>query len=69
MSPKAENPLRFGILGAARIGPDALLTPAKSHPDVSVTAVACRDKARGDKYAKAHGIAKVHGGNGCYQGA
>ena len=65
---KADNPLRFGILGAARIAPDALITPAKSHADVVVAAVACRDKNRGDKYAKAHDIAKVYAGSTCYQG-
>ena len=68
MSPKTETPIRFGILGAARIGPNALLTPAKSHPDVVVTAIACRDKARGDIYAKEHRISKVYAGSGCYQG-
>ncbi|KAH9933635.1 NAD(P)-binding protein [Epithele typhae] len=66
--PKVEDPLRFGILGAARIGPDALFTPAKTHPGVVVTAVACRDKARGDKYANKHKVEKVFAGQTCYQG-
>ncbi|KAI0706353.1 NAD-P-binding protein [Earliella scabrosa] len=64
---KASNPLRFGMLGAARIGPDALLTPAKSHADVVVSAVACRDKTRGEKYAQTHGIARVYSGGKSYQ--
>ena len=61
---KADNPLLFGILGAARIAPDSLLTPAKSHADVVVAAVACRDKNRGDKYAKSHdckGHSEIYG--------
>ena len=65
---KASNALRFGILGAARIGLNALFTPAKSHSEVIVTAVACRDEARGAQYAKTHGISKVHSGAHCYQG-
>ena len=56
------------MLGAARIGPDALITPAKSHADVVVSAVACRDKTRGEKYAKTHGIARVYSGGKSYQG-
>ncbi|KAI0363892.1 NAD-P-binding protein [Pilatotrama ljubarskyi] len=64
---KASNALRFGILGAARIGPDALLTPAKSHAEVVISAVACRDPAKGTKYAKTHSIPKVYSRSGCYQ--
>ncbi|KAI0636110.1 NAD-P-binding protein [Trametes polyzona] len=64
---KTSNPLRFGILGAARIGPDALINPAKSHADVVVAAVAARDAAKAAKYAKTHGIAKTFSGTGCYQ--
>ncbi|KAI8969882.1 NAD-P-binding protein [Trametes punicea] len=67
MSKKAANPLRFGILGAARIAPDALINPAKSHPEVVVSGVACRDPARGAKYAKTHGIPKVYTGSNAYQ--
>lgn len=57
------------MLGAARIGPDALITPAKSHPDVAVTVVASRDAAKATKYAADHGIAKTYSGPGCYQSA
>ncbi|KAI0353762.1 NAD-P-binding protein [Trametes cingulata] len=64
---KSSSALRFGMLGAARIGPDALLTPAKSHPDVVVAAVACRDAVKGVKYAKSHGIPKVYSGFAGYQ--
>ncbi len=65
---KTQAPLRFGILGAARIGPDALFTPAKTHPQVTVMAVACRDEARGSKYARQHHIPKVHSGPQAYHG-
>lgn len=63
--PKEPNALRIGILGAARIAPSALILPARSHPDVVVAGVAARDKAKGEKYAKQHGIPKVFGN---YQG-
>jgi predicted dehydrogenase len=52
--------LRIGTLGAARITPMALIWPARSTAGVSVTAVAARDKARADKFARKHGIGKVH---------
>lgn len=67
MIPKTDNPLRFGILGAARIGPDALISPAKSHADVVVYAVAARNEAKAKKYAKTHGIAKTFSGAEAYQ--
>lgn len=52
--------LRIGTLGAARITPMALIWPARSTAGVSVTAVAARDKARAEKFARKHGIGKVH---------
>ena len=52
--------LRIGTLGAARITPMALIWPARSTAGVSVTAVAARDKARADKFARKHRIGKVH---------
>ncbi|KAI9448778.1 NAD-P-binding protein [Lactarius psammicola] len=61
------SPLRFGILGAARIAPIALILPVKSHPDAVVTAVAARDQGRADAFAKKHGIPKAYGGSGAYQ--
>ncbi|KAH8107807.1 NAD(P)-binding protein [Cristinia sonorae] len=65
--PKTAEPLKFGILGAARIAPPALIQPAKSHPDVVVYAVAARDINKATKYAKKWGIEKVFGGKGSYQ--
>ncbi|KAF8878869.1 hypothetical protein BD779DRAFT_1553586 [Infundibulicybe gibba] len=61
------SPLRFGILGAAAIAPIALISPAKSHPEVVVHAVAARDIARAEAYAKKYGIEKFYGGPRGYQ--
>ncbi|RAO67707.1 uncharacterized protein BHQ10_003719 [Talaromyces amestolkiae] len=58
--PKAENPLRFGLLGASDIAPMSLILPAKTHPEVVIACVAARDRARAEKYAKKHGIESVH---------
>ncbi|GLB41844.1 putative oxidoreductase family, NAD-binding Rossmann fold [Lyophyllum shimeji] len=60
--PSAEGTrvLKFGILGAANIAPVALIAPAKNHPETVVYAVAARDKARAEAYARKHGIEKVH---------
>lgn len=60
-APKRENPLRIGILGAARIAPMALINPAKENTDVVVAAVAARDVTRARAFAAQHGIATVHG--------
>ncbi|KAI0344542.1 NAD(P)-binding protein [Trametopsis cervina] len=68
--PKAEktaNPLRFGILGAAAIAPEALIRPVISHPDAVVYAVAARDLTRAQAFAKTHGIEKAYGGANAYQ--
>ncbi len=53
------QPLRVGVLGAAKIAPKALLVPARLHPDVEVTAVAARDEAAARAYAEAQGIPRV----------
>ncbi|KAL7624145.1 hypothetical protein AAE478_005702 [Parahypoxylon ruwenzoriense] len=57
--PKSTSPLRFGILGAADIAPQALIIPAKSHPDVVVQTVAARDPKKAKAYAQKHGIPDV----------
>lgn len=36
-----------------------LITPAKSHPEVIVQAVAARDRSRAEAFAKKHGIPEV----------
>ncbi|KAK2590528.1 hypothetical protein QQS21_011795 [Conoideocrella luteorostrata] len=57
--PKAANALKFGILGAAKIAPTALINPAKSHPDVVIQAIAARDRERAEAYAKKHNIPQI----------
>jgi predicted dehydrogenase len=51
--------MRIGILGAAAIAPNALITPAREVDGVEVTAVAARDPAAAQSYAVRHGIAHV----------
>ncbi|KAJ7696447.1 hypothetical protein B0H17DRAFT_1130861 [Mycena rosella] len=65
--PLDSNPLKFGILGAAAIAPDALINPAKSHPEVVIYAVAARSQKRAAEFARKHGIEKVFGGPNGYQ--
>jgi predicted dehydrogenase len=55
-----EHRLRIGTLGAARITPMALVKPAKRHDEVEVVAVAARDRARAEKFARKHSIPTVH---------
>ncbi|KAI1018026.1 hypothetical protein LB504_003993 [Fusarium proliferatum] len=57
--PKNANPVKFGILGAANIAATALITPAKSHPDVEIYAVAARQKEKAEAYAKKHNIPHI----------
>jgi predicted dehydrogenase len=52
-------PIRLGILGAARIAPAAVIGPARGVDDVSVTAVAARDRTRAEAFADKHGIPRV----------
>ena len=54
-----NNPIRFGILGAARIAPKALIEPVHSLPGVEVTRVAARDRSRAEAFASSHGIPGV----------
>ena len=53
------NPLRIGILGAARIADDGVVDPAKvlGH---ELVAVAARDRGRAEAFAAERGVAKVH---------
>lgn len=64
---KAEDAIRFGLLGASRIGPNSVILPAKSHPGVIIAAVASRDPAKAEQYAKEHAIPKTYSGKDCYQ--
>jgi predicted dehydrogenase len=56
----SQSPLRIGVLGAAKITPMALVRPAREVPEVVVAAVAARDAARAEAFARRHGVAKVH---------
>ena len=56
----AQRKIRFGILGAARIAPEALIKAAHSVPEAEVVAVAARDPKRAKEFAAAHNIARVH---------
>ena len=51
--------IRFGILGAAAIAPNALIKPARLRDGVTVTAVAARDVSRANQFAAKHGIGRV----------
>ena len=57
-----QEPLRFGILGAARIAPMALVAPARRVPGASIVAIAARDPERARRFATRHGIPRVHDG-------
>jgi predicted dehydrogenase len=52
--------LKFGVLGAARITPTALIKPSRRTGKAVVAAVAARDKGRAEAFARKHGIARVH---------
>jgi predicted dehydrogenase len=60
--------IRFGILGAANIAPQALILPAKSHPEAIVYAVAARSLEKAQTFAQKHRIEKAYGGPQAYQG-
>ncbi|MEZ6184662.1 MAG: Gfo/Idh/MocA family oxidoreductase [Planctomycetota bacterium] len=51
--------LRFGVLGAARIAPAALLEPAQNLPGVEVVAIASRDPQRARPLADRYGVPRV----------
>ncbi|KAJ5547083.1 oxidoreductase [Penicillium frequentans] len=55
---KKSDAIRIGILGAAKIAPLALITPAQSHPEVIVQAISARDRTRAQQFAKKHGVSK-----------
>lgn len=53
-----REPLRIGLLGAARIAPLALVAPAAATGD-RLVAVAARDRGRAEEFARAHGVERV----------
>jgi predicted dehydrogenase len=56
MASLANEPLRFGVLGAARIAPRALIEPAAENPRAHVVVVAARDPVRAAAFAKTNDI-------------
>ena len=56
---QARNPLRIGILGAARIAPSAIIYPAHATGH-QLLAVASRDKSRAEEFAKQYQVAKTY---------
>ena len=65
---KSSDALRFGLLGAARIAPDAMVKPAWSYDGAVVRAVAARSEERANTFAQRWGIPKAYGGARAYQG-
>lgn len=57
-----ETPLRIGLLGAARIAPWAVVRPARRLPQVRVQAIAARDRARAEAFARRHRIERAYEG-------
>jgi predicted dehydrogenase len=55
------EPLRIGILGAARIADEGIVGPARTLGH-ELVAVAARDRARAEAFAADRAIAKVHDG-------
>src|SRR5919199_6431100 len=54
------EPLRIGVLGAARIAVNAIVAPAQL-TGARLVAVAARDRARADAFAAEHGVERVLG--------
>jgi predicted dehydrogenase len=52
--------IRIGLLGAARIAPNALVKPARVVEGVEVAAVAARDPGRAEAFATRWGVPTVH---------
>ncbi|KAG2424125.1 hypothetical protein HXX76_014799 [Chlamydomonas incerta] len=59
--PKTQPTVRIGVLGASQVATYAMLWPARRVPGAEVVAVAARDGARAQEYAKQHGIARSYG--------
>lgn len=55
------QPLRFGVLGAARIAPNAFVRPISKIDSAVVTRVAARDRGRATTFASENGIPEVSG--------
>jgi len=53
-------PVRFGLLSTARIN-DPILAAGRASDRCEVVAVASRDQARAEAYAREHGLERAHG--------
>ncbi|MFL6134890.1 MAG: Gfo/Idh/MocA family protein, partial [Nocardioidaceae bacterium] len=53
------EPLRIGVLGAARISELSIVGPAAATA-TRLVAVAARDRGRAETFARTHGIERVH---------
>ncbi|MFC9682327.1 Gfo/Idh/MocA family protein [Streptomyces sp. NPDC056948] len=60
MSEPVREPLRIGLLGAARITERSLIDPARATGH-RLVAVAARDRARAEAFAAGHGVERVAG--------
>ncbi|MDN0200099.1 Gfo/Idh/MocA family oxidoreductase [Streptomyces sp. S.PNR 29] len=58
MSDAGREPLRIGLLGAARITERSLIAPARATGH-RLVAVAARDRSRAQAYAEEHGVERV----------
>jgi predicted dehydrogenase len=56
--PTTSEPLRIGVLGAARIAELAIVKPARA-TGTRLVAIAARDRARAAAYAAEHGVERV----------
>lgn len=56
---REQSPLRFGVLGAARIAPKALVNPVSLIDSAVVSRIAARDMSRAEEFAAENGIAGV----------
>ena len=54
----AAAPLRIGLLGAARIAPEAIVKPARAGGH-RIVVVAARDRERAKEFAERHGVERV----------
>ncbi|MBB3047913.1 putative dehydrogenase [Litorivivens lipolytica] len=54
-----QKVLRIGVLGAARITPMALVSPARENPQIELVGIAARDVKRAQKFAAKHGLTQV----------
>ncbi len=51
--------VRIGILGAARIAPNAIIRPAREHHEAEVVVVAARDRSKAEAFAAKNGVPRV----------